>query len=47
MCQHASFRGPTLSGSVRASPERGHAALRGLEGSDREGKKDTQANKDA
>ena len=38
VCQHEYFRGPTLSGGDRASPERGHAALQGggLEGLDRE-----------
>lgn len=29
VCQHEYFRGPTLSGGDRASPERGQAALQG------------------
>lgn len=29
VCQHEYFRGPTLSGGDRASPERGHTALQG------------------
>lgn len=34
VCQHEYFRGPTLSGGDRASPERGHT---GLQGGDWEG----------
>lgn len=29
VCQHEYFRGPTLSGGDRASPERGHTGLQG------------------
>lgn len=29
VCQHEYFRGPTLSGGNRASPERGHTTLQG------------------